>query len=631
MILTATGDRRPATEILPIAALVVVALLVFAKPFTTQEVLTLRDHADYFQPLRFFTAHELRHGQLPLWNPYNASGEPWLANPQTGVFYPPTWLFLVLPFATAYILFLAAHVALLGCSTFVLLRRFAARDGAFLAALTVMLCGPTLSLLDVQNTLTTLAWIPLVIWCAVSVASPAWSAVVIAMSFLAGEPFFAACAALVFVLLRRRRDIVDIALTAFALVSVQLLPFLAALRGSDRLGSVDPSEILRDSMRPLDWLRLAVPPSLGSAASSQQFVPVVYFGAVGCLLAIVGIVAGRKRRVAQVAAIFVVIAIVVAAGSYFRPVAFALTRFPVTLFRYPARMVPLAALALAALIAVGWDEIASAVRYRWLPVALAALILADLTPAIAPLLKSAPFDAHPTPYAASIGRDAKLVRLTSARVPDRRAWISGYMNLFDRRFDAWTAAPMVRETYVRAYQHALASRAAFDAMANGYILSDRPLSRFPQLSRARTVWLYRNPSALPLAYWRGGDGRIVAPGLLVVGSSVVHMAIDAPADGLVIVTQQSDAGWRVTVDGAAAPAEAEGVFRAVRVKRGHHVIVWGYHPFSFFAGFFLSALGVLRLLFSFLFVKRARRKNFFDEQLQARGADVESRSSNNSI
>src|SRR5437867_12720137 len=66
----------------------IVALLAFARPLLKNEVPTFRDHSDYFQPMRWFTAAELRHGRLPLWNVYSASGERWLANPQTCVFYP---------------------------------------------------------------------------------------------------------------------------------------------------------------------------------------------------------------------------------------------------------------------------------------------------------------------------------------------------------------------------------------------------------------------------------------------------------------------------------------------------------------------------------------------------------------
>ena len=102
-----------------------------------------------------------------------------------------------------------------------------------------MFCGPTLSLLDVQNNLTTFAWLPLVIWCAASRASARWSAAAIAMSFLAGEPFFAAAGALIFAIVRRRRGVLDVAAQSFALAGVQLLPFLAMVWGSDRARLVD--------------------------------------------------------------------------------------------------------------------------------------------------------------------------------------------------------------------------------------------------------------------------------------------------------------------------------------------------------------------------------------------------------
>src|ERR1051325_3187817 len=111
------------------------ALLAFAKPLLTNQVPSFRDHSDYFQPLRWFTADELRHGRLPLWNPYSASGERWLANPQTGVFYPPAWLFLALPFAPAYNLFLALHLMLAGGGGLLVFSRYASSGAALAAAL----------------------------------------------------------------------------------------------------------------------------------------------------------------------------------------------------------------------------------------------------------------------------------------------------------------------------------------------------------------------------------------------------------------------------------------------------------------------------------------------------------------
>ncbi|HKR63815.1 MAG TPA: hypothetical protein VJZ00_08790, partial [Thermoanaerobaculia bacterium] len=328
----------------PLALLLILATTLFLAPLAKQEVFTLRDHLDYFQPLRFFTAEELCAGRLPLWNPYNASGEPWLANPQTGVFYPPAWLFLVLPFPTAYMLYLLFHLALVGCGAYLLFTRFASSGAALVGAAALMFGGPVLSLLDVSNNLATFAWIPLVLWCA---SAGAWrrGGAALALAFLAGEPFFAALAALLYVLVRLKRDILGTAAIAFGISAVQLLPFLAIVRVSDRAAGTDSAAILRDSMTARDWLRLVSPVQL---AAGQTFLPTVYIGLAVTALALLGLT--RARRMIGWLALLA-FAIVIATGPAF------LAHLPLTLFRYPARLVPFAALAIAALAVAGWDRV----------------------------------------------------------------------------------------------------------------------------------------------------------------------------------------------------------------------------------------------------------------------------------
>src|SRR4051812_2777737 len=47
----------------------------------------------YVIPFRNFAAQNLQAGHLPLWNPYIFSGTPFLASPQSSLFYPGTLLF----------------------------------------------------------------------------------------------------------------------------------------------------------------------------------------------------------------------------------------------------------------------------------------------------------------------------------------------------------------------------------------------------------------------------------------------------------------------------------------------------------------------------------------------------------
>ncbi|MDQ3098209.1 MAG: YfhO family protein [bacterium] len=60
------------------------------------------DQVRMFYPYRTFTTESLKRGELPLWNPYNFSGSPIVANFQSAVFYPLNILYLILPQITAW-------------------------------------------------------------------------------------------------------------------------------------------------------------------------------------------------------------------------------------------------------------------------------------------------------------------------------------------------------------------------------------------------------------------------------------------------------------------------------------------------------------------------------------------------
>src|SRR5260370_23018625 len=74
-----------------------------------RQALSSRDQGDFFFPLKLYTIDRLRLGEIPLWNPLSGNGEPWLANLQSGVFYPPSFLFLLPGVALAAALYLLLH------------------------------------------------------------------------------------------------------------------------------------------------------------------------------------------------------------------------------------------------------------------------------------------------------------------------------------------------------------------------------------------------------------------------------------------------------------------------------------------------------------------------------------------
>jgi hypothetical protein len=576
------------------------ATTLFLPALLRREVFVLRDHFDYFQPLRWFTAQELKAGHLPLWNPYSASGEPWLANPQTGVFYPPSWLFLVLPFATAYMLYLLLHLVVLGWGAYLLFARRAPPGAAMVGAAALMFSGPVLSLLDVSNNFATLAWIPVALWCA---CEGAWKrgAVVLTLAFLGGEPFFALLAALLYAIVRRHRDVLWTALLALGLSAIQLFPFLEFALGSDRAaGGMDDALILRDSMTLGDWLHVAIPTS---APTTQQFIPIVYMGLVALVLALIGLTTIRRRRDVSVWLALLVAAVALSTGPAW------LTHMPLTLFRYPARLVPFGTLAVAGLAVAGWQRIRA--DRRWLDLLVMLVLVADLLVRVRPLLETQPFRTDVVPYAREVGATAKVFRFGEVDPQERPAWMSGYLNLYERRFDVFTAAPLASAPYVRMYRQLLEAP-SFQAVAYAgaaYILTRNELPRpwYPT-GGAGHVRVYRNLEAFPMAAHFAPGSAAMRRASWTLDTSSARVSVNAPSDGIVVLRQQAASGWRVSVDGKpAAPLVIDGIFRGVNVTKGRHEIVWKYRPASLVAG---AAVTVLALLSTqvFSFVKRSRTR-----------------------
>ncbi len=102
-------------------------------------------NVDFFTqiyPMSFRGAAWIRQGIVPLWNPYQFAGHPFLAAALYGVCYPPNVLYLFLPTAVAIEAIVVLHLALSGWFTY----RYAAVVGLpplarFAGAATYMFCG----------------------------------------------------------------------------------------------------------------------------------------------------------------------------------------------------------------------------------------------------------------------------------------------------------------------------------------------------------------------------------------------------------------------------------------------------------------------------------------------------------
>src|SRR5258708_4355362 len=73
-------------------------------------------------PWKKFILESIRTGQLPLWNPYQFAGLPFLAAGQSSALYPFAIIYYVVPLARAYGLFVVSQFFLAGLLTYIFLR-----------------------------------------------------------------------------------------------------------------------------------------------------------------------------------------------------------------------------------------------------------------------------------------------------------------------------------------------------------------------------------------------------------------------------------------------------------------------------------------------------------------------------
>ena len=81
----------------------------------------------YFYPYHLWPAALLKNGVPPLWNPFAFSGIPLLADGQTALFHPASWLFFVLPAGTALNYSILSQFSLAGVGMYWLLRTLGLR------------------------------------------------------------------------------------------------------------------------------------------------------------------------------------------------------------------------------------------------------------------------------------------------------------------------------------------------------------------------------------------------------------------------------------------------------------------------------------------------------------------------
>jgi hypothetical protein len=149
----------------------------------------------YFEPTARFIGTELREGRLPLWNPYQMAGQPYLGLHVPAVLYPPNLvLFGLLSPERALAAHAVFHLFLAGWLAWLFAGRIGLGTAARLVvALGFMFAGGLRPGIYVPPFLSTPVWLPAVLWALHGLATEArlrWAvalAAILAVAFLGGH------------------------------------------------------------------------------------------------------------------------------------------------------------------------------------------------------------------------------------------------------------------------------------------------------------------------------------------------------------------------------------------------------------------------------------------------------------
>ncbi|HQR40327.1 MAG TPA: hypothetical protein PLF26_18235, partial [Blastocatellia bacterium] len=380
---------------------VIAAFIALGGAFSTTSVFYVRDLGQFYYPLHVWYRRTIFAGASPLWDPYVGYGQSAIADPARNLLFPPVVaLRLLAPEVLGFNLTVALPfpVAALGC--FLLLRRRVSPPAASLGASIFALAGPVLATGNFLNMSWAVALGPWILLAADQLAESctvrrvAALAVLVALQILAGEPVTLAATALVaaggviaaaternleWTKIAGRAAATGVSYVAGAcLAAPQALPLVDAAARSARSVSLGAGYAWIGSLHPLQCVEcvapwvfgdplanyLAPPPALMALTNGiEPILYSIYLGVVPVFLALSGVFATTHVRWVRMWGAIAVVSFLWSMGPHTPVYTVATHLIPaLSSVRFPSKLMVVAALAVAALAASGWQSLISRER-----------------------------------------------------------------------------------------------------------------------------------------------------------------------------------------------------------------------------------------------------------------------------
>jgi len=337
------------------------------------------DVAQYFLWHAQFIKEQLLSGSVPLWNPYYYSGHPFIANPQTFVFYPATLLFAALPLPWAFNIDTLLHIylAAAGMYCFVLLIT-ESRSSGLASAVVYSLSGYFMNMiyaghLTMIHTAALLPWIFYLFEKGYKTGQTRFfliTGLVFGLQILSGEPqnnYYTALFLAVYALIRyvstpqpaRPKPfyrpvafLVLILLVAFGISAVQVLPSLEFMSLSDRAEKT--YQFATAYSFPPQNLFTFLAPAVNNSSLKQDVEYAGYLGILAIILAGIGACFSRHSQHTWCFRIMALIAVTIMLGKY-TPLYYLYYQFlpGIATFRIPVRCMVIFVFSMAMLAGFG--------------------------------------------------------------------------------------------------------------------------------------------------------------------------------------------------------------------------------------------------------------------------------------